>query len=146
MTTKSLLFRPLTREQLALAYSLMRQLRPGLSESEFTARCELAAAQNGYTLYGAFDGDECLGVMGMRRIVDLLHGDHFYIDDLVVDERARSRGVGAQLLRHAEALAAQAGGLGLRLCTGIDYLPARRFYEREGWVARAVAYKKGFPG
>lgn len=126
------------------AFVLMRQLRPHLELDDFVARCREAAARDAYTLWGAWDGDALLGVMGMRRLVDLLHGPHLYIDDLVVDERARSRGVGARLLAHAESLAAAAGGLGLRLCTGIDHEPGRRFYEREGWTARAVAYKKGF--
>jgi GNAT superfamily N-acetyltransferase len=126
------------------AYALVRQLRPALSEAEFTARARAAAAADGYTLYGAFDGPACVGVLGLRRLVDLLHGPHLYIDDLVVAEGVRSRGVGAALLRFAESLGAEAG-VGLRLCTGIDHWPARRFYEREGWAARAVAYKKGFP-
>lgn len=129
----------------AIAYALVRQLRPNLTEAEFTARCRQANAQDGYTIYGAFDGERCVGVLGMRRLVDFLHGPHFYIDDLVIAESDRSRGIGARLLQFVEQLAAEAGGLGLRLCTGIDYWPARRFYEREGWTARAVAYKKGFP-
>jgi len=126
------------------AYAVMRQLRPHLSEAEFTARCREARDRDGYTVYGMFEEGACIAVLGMRRLVELLHGPHLYIDDLVVADGHRSRGLGAKLLRFAEQKAAEAGGLGLRLCTGIDYQPARRFYEREGWSALAVAYKKGF--
>jgi GNAT superfamily N-acetyltransferase len=127
------------------AFAVMRELRPHLDEATFTARCREARARDGYTLWGAFDGGDLLAVLGVRLLVDLLHGPHLYVDDLVVTASARSRGLGPLLLAHAEALAREAGGLGLRLRTGIDYLPARRFYEREGWQARAVVYKKGFP-
>jgi GNAT superfamily N-acetyltransferase len=122
----------------------MRQLRPHLTEAEFTARCREARERDDYTVYGMFEGAACIAVLGMRRLVDLLHGPHFYIADLVVADGHRSRGLGAELLRFAEQRAAEAGGLGLRLCTGIDYQPARKFYDREGWSALAVAYKKGF--
>ena len=127
------------------AFALMRQLRGHLTEESFTARYREARDRDDYRLYGAFDEGGCRALLGIRRLVDLLHGPHLYIDDLVVDASVRSRGVGAALLAFAEGLAADAGGIGLRLCTGIDYEPARRFYDREGWKALAVAYKKGFP-
>lgn len=128
----------------ATAFDLMRQLRPHLTAEQFAARCREARERDGYTLYGLMEEGRCLAVMGMRRLVDLLHGPHFYIDDLVVDEAARGRGLGAALLAHAERLAAEQGGIGLRLCTGIDHVDGQRFYEREGWSKKAVAYKKGF--
>jgi hypothetical protein len=31
---------------------------------------------------------------------------------------------------------------GLRLCTGIENESGKRFYEREGWTLKAVAFKK----
>ncbi len=126
------------------AYQVMRELRPDLDEATFRARCREARARDDYTLYGAFAGGTLLGVMGVRRLTDLLHGEHLYVDDLVVTAAARSRGVGARLLAHAEALARAAGAAGVRLSTGIDHAEGRRFYEREGWSARAVVYKKGF--
>ena len=128
------------------AWRVMRELRPHLDRDAFVALCRDAATRDGYTLHGALDGGRLVGVMGMRELVDLVHGRHLYVDDLVVAEGARSRGVGSRLLAHAERVARERGGLGLRLCTGVDNAPGRRFYEREGWVARAVAYKKGFPG
>jgi GNAT superfamily N-acetyltransferase len=125
------------------AYALIRELRPHLTEAEFTARCREAGTRDAYTMYGLYEGEKCLGALGMRRLVDLLHGPHFYIDDLVVDETARSRELGARLLGFAKQIAAEAGGLGLRWCTGIDYWPARHFYEREGWTARAAPEASG---
>ncbi len=128
------------------AFALMRQLRPHLSEDEFTSRYREAHERDDYRLYGVFEDAQCVALIGIRRLVDFLHGPHLYIDDLVVADGARSRGLGARLLAFAETLAANSGGIGLRLCTGIDYQPARRFYDREGWKALAVAYKKGFGG
>ena len=127
------------------AWAVVRELRPHVDRDAFAALCREAARRDGYTLYGAFADGRLVGVMGMRELVDLVHGRHLYVDDLVVTAAVRSRGVGRRLLAHAEGVARERGGLGLRLCTGIDHAPGRRFYEREGWTARAVAYKKGFP-
>ena len=121
------------------AWVVMRELRPHVDREAFVARCREAARRDGYALYGAFDDGRLVGVMGLRELVDLVHGRHLYVDDLVVTAAVRSRGVGSRLLAHAEALARERGGLGLRLCTGIDHAPGRRFYEREGGTARAVA-------
>ncbi|MDQ3069158.1 MAG: GNAT family N-acetyltransferase [Acidobacteriota bacterium] len=126
------------------AYALMRQLRRALSQTDFTARYREAHRRDDYRLYGVFEDGQCVALLGIRRLVDFLHGPHLYIDDLVVADGARSRGLGATLLAFAERLSSDAGSAGLRLCTGIDYQPARRFYDREGWKALAVAYKKGF--
>lgn len=127
------------------AFAVLRELRPHVDHATFVAVCREAGRRDGYALHGAFDGGRLVAVMGMRELVDLLHGRHLYVDDLVVAEGARSRGVGRRLLAFAEEVARARGGLGLRLCTGIDHAAGRRFYEREGWTARAVAYKKGFP-
>ena len=65
-----------------------------------------------------------------------------YIDDLIVTQSYRSRKVGAMLLHHAEKLAIQFGCESLRLCTGTENSAGKRFYERENWELRSVAYKK----
>lgn len=136
--------RELTEGEWELAFPLVRQLRPQLTFAHFVQRCQAAVMSDGYELCGAFAEGQLVGVIGLRTLVDLLHGRHIYIDDLVVDEAIRSQGNGARLLAFAESKARDAGGLGLRVSTGIDYEPAKRFYMREGWVAAAVTFKKGF--
>lgn len=135
---------PIGPHQSDAAYALMKELRPHLSYAMFLERRTWAAHQS-YLLYGAFVADRLIGLIGWRTIVDMLHGRHLYIDDLVVAEAARSRGIGRALLGFAEDVAAREGCLGLRLCTGIDHDRGRQFYQREGWIPKAVAFKKGFP-
>jgi GNAT superfamily N-acetyltransferase len=52
---------------------------------------------------------------------------------MLVHRRARGRGVGAELLRHAEAAALQAGKALLVLDTANP--AAERLYERGGWIS-----------
>lgn len=68
------------------------------------------------------------------------------LNDLFVTKDARGRGVAEQLIRRAERHARQANARGLILETAIDNLPARRLYERLGWVVEKdfLTYKIDF--
>jgi len=127
--------------QLTDVYPLMAQLRPHLSEAQFVELFKNAQQLNGYQLLGAYMGGRCVGLLGYRILFDFVHGKHIYIDDLVVDEKVRSTGIGARLLEHSKLLAKKNGCQRLRLCTGNDNQKGMRFYERNGWEQRAVVYK-----
>ena len=55
-----------------------------------------------------------------------------YIQDIVVDERFRDRGIGISLLRHTAAHVREQGGTYLRLSVDAKNVSAQRFYERLG--------------
>jgi GNAT superfamily N-acetyltransferase len=62
---------------------------------------------------------------GMKRI--------YILNDLFVTPRARGKGVGGGLLRHAVAFARGEGAARLVLSTAVDNLTAQSLYEAEGW-------------
>ena len=135
-------FRELDLKELPTAYPIVRELRTELESAEFEKLYVAANRADSYRLVGAFENGECIGVIGFRVLHDLVHGRHFYIDDLVVSQEHRSRGIGAKLLQYAEETAARADCRKLRLSTGIENEAAKRFYEREGWNLRSVTFKK----
>ena len=123
-------------------YPVLKELRPHISEEQFKLIYEKARAADQFSFYGYYENNECLGLMGLRYLYDYVHQFHLYIDDLVVLPSQQSKGIGAELLKFAEALAKEKKCTGLRLCTGTENERGKRFYEREKWTARAVAYKK----
>ncbi len=129
---------------LVLAYAVLRELRPHLTDESFAEIYRESKARDGYELVGLWREKECLAVMGYRTLFDTVHGKHLYIDDLVTSEHYRSQGLGKRLLDYAECVAKETGCLGLRLCTGTQNTSGMKFYEREGWKQRSVVYKKGF--
>lgn len=123
-------------------YSILKELRPKLSYSDFLSLYEKAHLSNGYEFVVIENENQIVAIMGYRIIFDFVHGKHLYIDDLVTTKSERSRGLGAKLLSYAEDLARQLNCRGLRLCTGVENTQGQRFYEHNGWQARAFAYKK----
>lgn len=143
-----------SQEELQEGFKILRELRPHLNEEQFFDSYRAIREpiqgdyeQERYRLIGAFlpEPDRGLvGLMGCRVLTDFVHGRHLYIDDLVVTEKYRSHGIGAQLLRFAQGISEQLRCSGMRLATGVQNSGGMKFYEREGWALKSVTYKKGF--
>lgn len=137
-----MIFKEITsRDDLERVFPVLASLRANLTLEDFLDLFSKAELE-GYKPVSAEMNGECLGLLGYRFTTDFIRGRHLYVDDLVTSERNRSAGVGAKLLRHAEQLAEQSGVSTLRLCTGSENDRGKKFYEREGWSLRAVAYNK----
>lgn len=129
-------------QDLEAAFVVLKELRTELEWNEFLEIYANARQRDDYQLVGVLEQTECVAVMGYRVLFDFVHGKHLYVDDLVTYPSCRSRGLGSKLLQFAETEAAKLGCRGLRLCTGESNQGGRKFYEREGWRMRSVAYKK----
>ena len=111
-------------------FPLIRELRPHLAFEEYLSLIMEARKRDDYEIVAILDESKYIAAMGFRILFDFVHGKHLYVDDLVVTESFRSKGLGAELLRYAERVAVEKGCKGLRLCTGVDNKDGRRFYER----------------
>jgi len=122
-------------------FPILKELRTHLDEGEYLKGLAAARAGSDYKFVGAFEGAECLGLMGYRILHDFVHGRHLYVDDLVVTGNKRSKGLGSKFLTFAKEIAAKENCKRLRLCTGADNNEGRKFYEKNGWEMKAVVYK-----
>lgn len=85
----------------------------------------------GAILLVAIEEDEgVIGAFSGNVVVDELH-----IDDLAVKDRRRRKGIGQKLLRSALSLARGLGAHTAILEVRTANLPARAFYEKEGFMA-----------
>lgn len=131
-----------TNEELESCLNLMKELRPHLSLEDYLSIYEHAHKNDGYEIVAIEEDNTVLALMGYRFLYDYVRGKHVYIDDLVSTEKARSMGLGAELLKYAEKVASENECNVLRLCTGIDNDRGVKFYEKNGWSKRAFAYTK----
>jgi len=128
------------------AFPIIKELRSHLTYEEFLHLYKLAKAEHNYTLVMVLQKNSQVeipvAVFGYRIYTDFIHKRHLYIDDLVTTAEFRSKGIGAKVLNYAETLAKELHCHGMRLCTGIDNEDGKKFYEKNNWDLRAVAYKK----
>ena len=87
------------------------------------------------TLLLARDGDTIVGSMTLV-VFPIPTGMRAWIEDVVVDERARGQGVGEALNRQAMKIALQAGAKTVDLTSRPSREAANRLYQRLGFTAR----------
>ena len=86
-------------------------------------------------IFVASDDSEVVGMLALRIHRQIHWGATIAsIDALIVDERARSGGIGAALVAHAVDRARSAGAILVELHSNGARADARRFYEREGFA------------
>ena len=89
----------------------------------------------------ADDGGELVGLAtAYMDLHSVRFGYRVWVEDLAVDPRRRSQGIGARLLASARDWARERGATHLELDTGEERLDAQRFYEREQANRRSISY------
>ncbi|AHY46375.1 Acetyltransferase (GNAT) family [Rubrobacter radiotolerans] len=122
-------------------FSVIRELRPHLSEGDFLAAADRMRGE-GYRLAGAYRVGGPVGAAGFRVFEALYSGRQLYVDDLVVAESERSGGVGRAMLGWLEAEARRAGCAQLHLDSGVQRAEAHRFYFRERMSVTSFHFAK----
>lgn len=111
---------------------VLLQLRTGLDRAELLSHIR-AMLPEGYQLaYVEQDGD-VLCVAGFVITLKLAWGKHLYVDDLVTDERYRSRGAGTSMIKWLKSYAKEHGCEQIHLDSGVQRFAAHRFYLRNGF-------------
>ena len=127
-------------EWLAKAESVHRQLRTALP-ADYEGKMKRVFA-GGARMCVATEGAAVRGVAVYRIVENTFEGRHLYVDDLVTDERERSKGFGRALMQHVEKVARAAGCEATTLDSGTQRQQAHKFYFREGMVVTSFHFRK----
>lgn len=119
------------RKEFLRCYPVMVQLRPHLTESSFLERVERQGLE-GYKIAFVEDTGRVVSVAGYRFLHSLAWGKFMYVDDLVTDERERSKGYGQQLIAWLIEHAKANGCDEFHLDSGVQRFGAHRFYLATG--------------
>jgi GNAT superfamily N-acetyltransferase len=125
---------------LARAETVHRQLRPQIP-ADYAAKMRAIFAGGGEMCLVA-EGDAVLGIAVYRAFENTFSGLRFYVDDLVTDEAARSRGAGHMLMEYLEAEAKRRGAQWIELESGTQREQAHKFYFREGMTVIGFSFRK----
>ena len=113
---------------------LLPQLSRSAKPLDAEALRNLAAWQGTHLLVARLDG-EIVGALTLAMF-PIPTGLRAWIEDVVVDEVARGRGIGAALTREAVRLARAAGARTVDLTSRPSREAANRLYERLGFQLR----------
>lgn len=124
----------------AACFSVMRELRPHLTDvATFAAQARRQAAQD-YRLLAIWQGDQVKGLAGYRLQENLMYGRFLYVDDLVTTADARSAGLGGKLIEALREEARSQGCAYFVLDTALDNAMGQRFYYRQGLLGRGMHF------
>jgi GNAT superfamily N-acetyltransferase len=116
-------------------WPVMFQLRPNLEEKDFVATIR-KQFEEGYRLAFIRRKRKVVAAAGFRVMSSLFWGRFCYVDDLVTDERARSQGLGKEMLDWVGEFARAQGCQRLELDSGVQRFAAHRFYLRQRmWIS-----------
>lgn len=123
---------PVVLEQLN---SLLSQLSTSAAPMSRDDLWRLLQEQTTTRVFAAFDGDCIVGVV-LLTWNRILVGTKFWIEDVVVDERYRGRGICSKLMDQAEAAAREMGATKLDLTSRPARGSARGLYGVRGYEPR----------
>jgi len=124
--------RELTREELPLILPLIEKHNAKIAPEELKRRLE-AMIPHQYHCIAAFLEGRVVGVAGYWLGTRFWCGDYMDVDNVVVDETLRSRGIGDQMMNWLEAKAKDLGCKVVVLDSYVTYAGAHRFYFRRGY-------------
>jgi ribosomal protein S18 acetylase RimI-like enzyme len=125
--------------------ALLRQLWPGtaLDRDALRAVFDRAIASDAQDYLCAVEGERVIGFASLTVKNNLWQAGHLgHVDELVVDEAHRGRGVGTLLLNELIAVARQRGCRRIELDSAFHREEAHRFYVRQGFESRAYLFSK----
>lgn len=118
-----------TPAEIDRCFPVMSQLRPKLIAAEFVGLVQAQQAE-GYQLAFLEHEGAIVSVAGFRVQNMLSSGKTFYVDDLVTDSGARSKGHGEAMIQWLIALAREANCDSFSLDSGTHRQDAHAFYLR----------------
>ena len=127
-------------DMMGAAEGVHRQLRPGLP-ADYAGRMKEVFASGAEMAVAVVDG-RVAGITVFRVMEKTFTGRELYCDDLVTDEKQRSKGVGRALIAYMEELGRRRGCHMLALDSGTQRQQAHKFYFREQMPITAFHFSK----
>lgn len=120
-------------------WSLISQLNPSVTEAYLDEVLDDMIA-HGYFMVTIMDGDVCAGLSGVWICTKIYSGKYLEMDNVVIHEDYRSKGLGNLLTIYITEMALKAGCRTMMLDAYLENTKAHAFYERAGFVRRGFHF------
>lgn len=126
-------------EQMLDQHELIVQLNPKLDKEHYAELLKDMIPHN-YHQLAVFEGDKCIGLSGYWIATKIYSGKYLEMDNVVVDESARSKGIGKLLVDAIIKIGKEQNCKVIMLDAYLENKGAHRFYEREGFTAKGYHF------
>lgn len=120
--------------------TLLEQLGYVLDQTEVERRFRAVAEAQGHSLFVAEQEGQVIGLLHLYARPALDKPPEVIVQALVVDEAARSTGVGRKLMAVAEQWTKEQGFLSVALSSNVARSEAHAFYQRLGYRIEVTSY------
>jgi GNAT superfamily N-acetyltransferase len=147
METGDITIRELDRNELPLILPLIERHNANIEPAELRRRLEVMIP-HGYHGIAAFDGGRVVGAAGYWLGARFYCGEYMDVDNVVVDESLRSRGIGRKMMDWLHARAGELGCKVVVLDSYVTYVRAHKFYFCQDYEILGYHFSKkmGRPG
>ena len=130
-----------TTEEMLPHISILQQLQSSLTLEEYKSMLP-QMLQYGYKQVAVFDNNKCIGVSGYWIGTKLYSGKYLEMDNVVIDENYRSKGIGKLLCDWCINKSKENNCKNVMLDAYLENEKAHKFYEREGFTKRGYHFIK----
>jgi ribosomal protein S18 acetylase RimI-like enzyme len=121
---------------------VMKELYPKLTVEKYEIMLNEMLPNNQYGQLAAFENGECLGICGFWIGTKLWCGKFLELDNVVVSEKARSKGIGKLMTDYLEKKAEQLECTIMVLDAYTNNFGAHRFYYNQGFGPKGFHFIK----
>lgn len=130
-----------TKEEMLANLSLLNEVYPTLTLEEYTSELDMMLSNN-YSQLAVYEDNECVGLTGLWFGTKLWCGKYVELDNVVVAEKHRSKGIGNILFNKANELASEFGATMLALDSYTTNFKAHKFFYNEGFAPKGFHFIK----
>ncbi|WP_246516308.1 GNAT family N-acetyltransferase [Aequorivita echinoideorum] len=102
----------------------------------------LESTKQNYECIGVYESEKLIGVCGLWFQTRHYAGKCVELDHVIIDDDARSRGVGKMLMDYVYHYAKRKGCNWIELNTYVQNFPSHKFYYNQGFVAKGYHFVK----
>ena len=128
-----------TKEEMLGNFELLTEVYPQLTLEEYSFELDTMLPHN-YGQVGVFEGDTCIGMTGYWIGSKLWCGKYMELDNVVISQYHRSKGIGEELFTYMQKMAVDNNCNMLALDSYTDNFPAHKFFYKQGYVPRGFHF------
>lgn len=128
-----------TKEEMLQIFEIIQEMYPSLSLEQYSFELDQMLPHN-YGQVAAFEGEQCLGLTGFWLGYKLWCGKYLELDNVIVSEKHRSKGVGKLIFDYMLEKGKMENVTMLALDSYTSNFKAHKFFYNEGYAPRGFHF------